>query len=312
MIRNLSDLYSTISLQLPGVSAAVLDNEFRQAERRVCSDTGIWAEESTITTVADTYVYSVVLPANTDLVTNLWLKDTNDDVIDVNEYEIEFQESSNQDGYTVETLFGDVPEAIAGEYTDSGDTFNAAKVYKNVALTYVLYKAVAGINENSSLYILTSATEYNAHVVSSLDFPVDYYAATPPISAYHGLLDAEGFYDGRVRSTLFEEKASVQYTFEEAYIDGLSAYGAFTTFQSLTPRATFSAAPSSVLTQYADLITNSAFAELLRYPKNFPWSDPQKAETIDRIVRRLASKAKLERYRPNKRATLRMRSPSFL
>ena len=173
MITNLSDLYPRISQQLPGVSASVLDNEFRKAERIACRECSIWNQDFTFITLADTYEYAVALPANTDLVYIKEMQNVDENTVSMADYVALFQGSTSGDGYTIDEITTGTPTGIAGDYTDSGETLNGQTVYTDASDTYALYKAVEGMDEASSLYILSTKVEYDLFVSDELDKKVN-------------------------------------------------------------------------------------------------------------------------------------------
>jgi hypothetical protein len=316
MITKLSDLYTTISTRLPGVSTSILDNEFRQAEREACRDASIWLKELTFTIPSPlpspvVYAHSTTLPANTDLVYVDKLQNADENDVSLSDWVAVFQAATSGDGYSIQAETEGTPTGIEGDYTDSGGSLNGKTVYTDASDSYALYKAVAGVDEASSLYILSSKTEYVAFAVDSTDFPENFFAVEPPSSAFTGLLLSNGSWTGQLRSTGFDSRAEVEFTLKDYLVDN-HAGDTYTAKVALMPRIGFSTAPDEVLTQYADLITAIALRRLLSYPAKFPWADPQEAINAATEVRRLKSKAKQDYYRPNKRTSIAMRQRSFI
>lgn len=160
MINSLSELYLTVSQKLPGVSSAILDTEFRRAEREACREAGIWSEEFTFDVVDDVYIYPIALPTNTDLSLCVRLEDGNENKVDPNYFSVTFEDAAATDGYELTDASAEVEAGIEGDYVDSLETLNGAKVYKNDL--FALYKAVEGVDEISSLYIASTLADYIA------------------------------------------------------------------------------------------------------------------------------------------------------
>lgn len=306
MITTLSDLYRSESLRLPGVSTPVLDAEFRRAERRACVDASIWRRDFTVSLVADTYTYAFNPPANTDPLLVLDVLDGSGNRVDVNLYSVAFAQAASVDGYEVTDATADTESGIEGTYADTGETLNGDEVYSNGAFS--LFKAVEGVDNLSSLYILATDADYEAFAADGSDFPVSYYAALPPVSGFSGVLAGFGSYSGTVRSNYLSSQASGSITFERSLVDG-RAPETLTLTVSLAPRFGFSAAPAEVLTRHGELISQLAVAELLAYPRTYPWSDPARSQLAARRAAHLLALAKFDRYRPMARSSVVMRAP---
>lgn len=318
MITSLSDLYTNLSLQLPGVSTAVLDLELKRAERTVCRDTGIWQEDLTFTAYGPygatdaVYEYSLNLPANADLVTSISLKDVNDNLVDVNFYEVDFYEAATVDGYHLFAETEDAETGLTGDYTDSGQTHNGQTVYTNG--TFMGFLATDGVNATSDFYIYCLEADYDAFILPGGAFPTDYYAILPPASALVGTLYGFGNYTGSVKSAYLGDQGAVLLTLEPQLIDGqpqtdlVGTIGTYTSRVALMPRTLTSALPNKLLTRFAETIEKAALKSLLEYPRNFPWSDQKRAEQIASELRRLLSMAKYEHYRKLKKTSVIMRA----
>lgn len=305
MITALTDLYATISTELPGVSTEVLATEFKKAERKACLDAGIWDRDTRFLIEEDTYKYTLAIPEDAELVASLSVADDNDKVRNVSEYTVGRNHDLSRIGYSITPASTEpLPEGLGTLFVNSGVDHAIANVYKTESDEYYLWKKT-GVSE---WYIGTKAT-----FTTIPDAPVDYLKNTV---AFDGTFIPGGAWValyGQATSVENTGMLAVDYDFEETTIDGLSEYDVvWTAVHTLAPIPGTSAAPSQVLTQYADLICNLALLNLLRYPRNFPWSDPVKAREVDPMVRRMLSKAKLQRYTPNKRMTIKMTSPSFI
>ena len=406
MIQTLSDLYKTVSQQLPGVSQAVLETEFKKAEHRACSEAGIWAADYAFTTQEGVYEYEVALPEHANLHMSLNLRDGEARRVDVNEYDVEsipYLDAPRR--YEVDAIDGTTPDPlVAGVYTETTDVdlwgypqFRSPRGYRIVAsgeddtsLSIEVTAAgtaspeIAGdytLNPRSygeppvwssafggyeiqfepgvnlwlissptgaiisyvfSLYsksppqtgwstgatlsavpntvvpvanILLTPDAYEAYLLNPYARPTDYalntYTEDPPAGVVEGTYEGRGAFPGDYLTELLPDDMSALFTLDDRLVD--SRYPeVFTSELILTPESGRSAAPATVLTQHAELITTLALAALLNYSKNFPWSDPNKASQMETKARRLLSLAKYKRYRGLKRTTLTLRSPSFI
>jgi len=311
MINNLSELYLTVSQKLPGVSTPILDTEFRRAEREACREAGIWSKDIAFTAEEDTYTYSLALPTNSDLVLCLKLWDTtNDKKVDVNSYEVSFDEATATAGYELTDASSTTEAGLEGLFVDSGDTYMGAAVYQNDL--FAMFKAVEGVDDLSSLYVVTTITDYDNLVLDPTDFPNNYYAILPPVSSFSGVLGGQGDYTGTVRSNSLSSQAAGVLELAPRLVDGrdypLDAI-TYTATLTLMPRTGFSAAPDTVLTQYSELITEKALTRLYEYPPNFPWANQNAAAKSEYRARKLVALAKNERYKGMRRTSVTMRAP---
>ena len=290
----------------------------KRAERMVCRDAGIWQEDLTFTAFGAfgatpaVYAYTLLLPVNADLVTSMSLEDVNGDLVDVNYYDVEYLESDTVDGYTLSGASEAAEAGLEGSYVDSTQTYNGETVYTNG--TFMGFLAVDGVSTASNLYIYCLEADYDALVASPLAFPQNYYAIAPPASSLAGTLFGFGTYEGSVVGQFLGDQGAELLTFDPTRIDGqpqtdlIGTIGTYTSRVALMPRPLTSAAPAAVLTQFSEAIEKAALKTLLEYPKNFPWSDPNKAQQVGSELRRLLSMAKYENYRKLKKTSVIMRA----
>lgn len=313
MITTLSDLYPTVSQKLPGISSAILNTEFKRAEREACRETGVWKAEYTFDTEEDTYEYSVDLPTNTDLVLSLRLDDGNDTKEDPNNYTVDFEVGTASDGYTLHSPVGSTQPYLEGQYENMSQVINGYNTYSNE--DYVLFQTTEGTTTDATVhFILATIDDFETFVLEPTTLPDNYYESPTPLSSYTGAFLGVGAYAGSISSSALSAGAVCTYTLAEHLVHDPSENEVFipetfTATLSLTPRVGYSSAPSNILTRYAELITEKALTRLYEYPPNFPWSNPAAAEQSRTRARKLVALAKNERYKGMRRTSVVVSAP---